>query len=84
MTLPKHWDLRALYLLLVRCHQMHKDEQVATVRLHGIIRLYQDALREAEKRQQENGDLKQTIKDLKDEMDSNEVKWAVREKQLTM
>ena len=84
MTLPKHWDLRGLYLLLVRYHQMHKDEQAATVSLHKNTRLYQDALRKAEKRQHEIGDLKQTIEDLKDEMDSNEVKWAVREKQLTM
>lgn len=80
----KHWDLRALYLLLTRYHQMHKDEQAATVNLHEKTKLYQDAVRRAEKRQQEIGDLKQTIEDLKDEMDSNEVKWAVREKQLTM
>ena len=84
MTLPKHWDLRALYLLLVRYHQMHKDEQTAAVSLHKSNRLYQDALRKAEKLQQENFDLKQTIENLKDEMDSNEVKWAIREKQLTM
>ena len=84
MTLPKHWDLRALYLLLTRYHQMHKDEQAATVNLHEKTRLHQDALRKAEKRQQEISDLKQTIDDLKDEMDSNEVKWAVREKHLTM
>jgi septation ring formation regulator EzrA len=84
MTLPKHWDLRALYLLLTRYHQMHKDEQAATVTLHEKTRLYQDALRKVEKRQQEIGDLKRIIEDIKDEMDSNEVKWAVREKQLTM
>jgi hypothetical protein len=84
MALPQHWDLRALYLLLTRYHQMHKDEQAATVNLHEKTRLYQDALRKAEKRQQELGHLKQTVEDLKDEMDSNEVKWAVREKQLTM
>jgi len=63
---------------------MHKDEQAATVSLHEKTRLFQDALRKAEKRQQEIGELNQTIEDLKDEMDSNEVKWAVREKQLTM
>ena len=63
---------------------MHKDEQAATVSLHEKTRLYQDALRKAEKRHEEIGDLKQTIEDLRDEMDSNEVKWAVREKQLTM
>lgn len=84
MTLRKHWDLRALYLLLTRYHQMHKDEQAATVTLHEKTRLYQDALRKVEKRQQEIGDLKRIIEDIKDEMDSNEVKWAVREKQLTM
>lgn len=80
----KHWDLRALYLLLTRYHQMHKDEQAATVNLLEKTKLYQDALRRAEKRQQEIGELKQNIDDLKDEMDSNEVKWTVREKQLTM
>jgi septation ring formation regulator EzrA len=84
MTPSKHWDLRALYLLLTRYHQMHKDEQAATVSLHEKTRLYQDALRKVEKRQQEIGDLKRIIEDIKDEMDSNEVKWAVREKQLTM
>ena len=63
---------------------MHKDEQAATVNLHEKTKLYQDALRKAERRQQEIGELKQTIEDLKDEMDSNEVKWVVREKQLTM
>lgn len=63
---------------------MHKDEQAATVTLHEKTRLYQDALRKVEKRQQEIGDLKRIIEDIKDEMDSNEVKWAVREKQLTM
>jgi predicted RNase H-like nuclease len=63
---------------------MHKDEQAATVSLHEKTRLYQDALRKVEKRQQEIGDLKRIIEDIKDEMDSNEVKWAVREKQLTM
>ena len=63
---------------------MHKDEQAATVSLHEKTKLHQDALRRAEKRQQEIGELKRTIEDLKDEMDSNEVKWAVREKQLTM
>ena len=63
---------------------MHKDEQAATVSLHEKTRLYQDALRKAEKRHDEIGVLKQTIEDLRDEMDSNEVKWAVREKQLTM
>ena len=81
---PKHWDLRALYLLLTRYHQMHKDEQAATVSLHEKTKLYQDALRKAEKRQQDIGGLKQIIEDLKDKMDSDEVKWAVREKQLTM
>lgn len=84
MTVPKHWDLRALYLLLTRYHQMHKDEQAATVNLHEKTRLYQDALRKAEKRQEEIADLKQIIEELKDEMDSNEVKWAIREKHLTM
>lgn len=63
---------------------MHKDEQAATVSLHEKTKLYQDAVRRAEKRQQEIGELKRAIEDLKDEMDSNEVKWAVREKQLTM
>jgi len=63
---------------------MHKDEQAATVSLHEKTKLYQDALRRAEKRQNEIGELKQTIEDLKDEMDSKEVKWAVREKQLTL
>ena len=63
---------------------MHKDEQAATVSLHEKTRLYQDALRKAEMRQEEIGDLKQTIEDLKDDMDSNEVKWAIREKHLTM
>jgi len=63
---------------------MHKDEQAATVSLLEKTKLYQDALRRAEKRQQEIGELKQTIEDLKDEMDSKEVKWAVREKQLTL
>jgi len=63
---------------------MHKDEQAATVTLLEKTKLYQDALRRAEKRQQEIGELKQTIEDLKDEMDSKEVKWAVREKQLTL
>jgi hypothetical protein len=84
MKLSKHWDLRALYLLLTRYHQMHKDEQAATVSLHEKTRLYQDALRKVEIRQEEIGDLKQTIEDLKDDMDSNEVKWAIREKHLTM
>jgi hypothetical protein len=63
---------------------MHKEEQAATANFHEKTKLYQDALRRAERRQQEIGELKQTIEDLKDEMDSNEVKWAVREKQLTM
>lgn len=63
---------------------MHKDEQAATVTLLEKTKLYQDTLRRAEKRQQEIGELKQTIEDLKDEMDSKEVKWAVREKQLTL
>lgn len=63
---------------------MHKDEQAATVNLHEKTRLYQDALRKAEKRQEEIADLKQIIEELKDEMDSNEVKWAIREKHLTM
>jgi chromosome segregation ATPase len=84
MTSSKHWDLRALYLLLTRYQQMHKDEQAATVSLHERTKLYQDAVRRAEKRQQEIQDLKQTIEDLKDEIDSNEVKSAIREKQLTM
>ena len=84
MTLPKHWDLRALYLLLTRYHQMHKEEQAATVTLHEKTRLHQDALRKAEMRLQEIADLQQTIEDLKDEMDSNEVKRVVREKHLTM
>jgi len=84
MTLLKHWDLRALYLLLTRYHQMHKDEQAATVSLLEKTRLYQDALRKAEMRLQEIADLQQTIEDLKDEMDSNEVKRVVREKHLTM
>ena len=82
--ISKHWDLRALYLLLTRYHQMHKDEQAATVSLHEKTKLYQDALRRAEKRQQEIAELKQTIEDLKDEMHSNEFQWAVREKQLSM
>ena len=63
---------------------MHKDEQAATVSLHEKTKLYQDALRKAEKRHQEIGELKQTIEDLRDKIDANEVKWAVREKQLTM
>jgi hypothetical protein len=63
---------------------MHKDEQAATVSLLEKTKLYQDALRKVEKRQQEIGELKQTIEGLKDEIDSNEVKWAVREKQLAM
>lgn len=63
---------------------MHKDEQAATVSLHEKAKLHQDALRRVEKGQQEIGELKQTIEDLKDEMDSNEVKSAVQEKQLTM
>jgi len=79
----KHWDLRALYLLLIRYHQMHKDEQAATVSLLEKTKLYQDALRRAEKRQQEISGLKQNIEDLNDKMESNEVRWAVREKQLT-
>jgi hypothetical protein len=62
---------------------MHKDEQEATVTLHEKTKLYQDALRRAEKRQQEIADLKQTIDDLGDKMESNEVQWALREKQLT-
>jgi hypothetical protein len=82
--ISKHWDLRALYLLLIRYHQMHKDEQAATVNLHEKTKLYQDALRRAERRQQEIAELEQTIEDLRDEMESKEVKWAVREKQLTM
>lgn len=82
-TPEEHWDLRALYLLLIRYHQMHKDEQAATVSLHEKTKLYQDALRRAEKRQQELSGLKQTIEDLSDKMESNEVQWAVREKQLT-
>jgi hypothetical protein len=79
----EHWDLRALYLLLIRYHQMHKDEQAATVTLHEKTKLYQDALRRVEKRQQDIADLKQTIDDLSDKMESNEVQWALREKQLT-
>jgi hypothetical protein len=63
---------------------MHKDEQAATVCLHEKTKLYQDALRKAERRQQEIAELKQTIEDLKDEMHSNEFQWAVREKQLSM
>jgi hypothetical protein len=63
---------------------MHKDEQAATVSLHEKTKLYQDALRKVEKRQQEISELKQTIEDLRDKIDANEVKWAVREKQLTM
>jgi hypothetical protein len=63
---------------------MHKDEQAATVSLHEKTKLYQDALRKVEKRQQEINELKQTIEDLRDKIDANEVKWAVREKQLTM
>jgi hypothetical protein len=62
---------------------MHKDEQAATVTLHEKTKLYQDALRRAEKRQQEIADLQQTIDDLSDKMESNEVQWALREKQLT-
>ena len=62
---------------------MHKDEQAATVALHEKTKLYQDALRRAEKRQQEIADLQQTIDDLSDKMESNEVQWALREKQLT-
>ncbi|KAH9072955.1 hypothetical protein EDB83DRAFT_2313075 [Lactarius deliciosus] len=82
-TPEEHWDLRALYLLLIRYHQMHKDEQAATVSLHEKTKHYQDALRRAEKRQQEIAELKQTIEDLNDKMESNEVQRAVREKQLT-
>jgi hypothetical protein len=63
---------------------MHKDEQAATVSLHEKTKLYQDALRRAEKRQHEIGELEQAIEDLKDEIDSKEVKWAVREKQMTL
>jgi hypothetical protein len=63
---------------------MHKDEQAATVSLHEKTKLCQDALRKVEKRQREVEELKQIIEDLKDKMDSNEVKWTVREKQLTM
>jgi hypothetical protein len=62
---------------------MHKDEQAVTVTLHEKTKLYQDALRRAEKRQQEIAGLKQTLEDLSDKMESNEVQWAVREKQLT-
>jgi predicted ATPase with chaperone activity len=62
---------------------MHKDEQAATVTLHEKTKLYQDALRRVEKRQQDIADLKQTIDDLSDKMESNEVQWALREKQLT-
>ena len=62
---------------------MHKDEQAATVSLHEKTKLFQDALRRAEKRQQEITGLKQTIEDLNDKMESNEVQWALREKQLT-
>ena len=81
--ISQHWDLRALYLLLIRYHQMHKDEQAATVTLHEKTKLYQDALRRAEKRQQEITELKENIEDLNDKMESNEVQWALREKQLT-
>jgi len=63
---------------------MHKDEQAATVNLHEKAKLYQDALRRVDKRQQEIGELKQIIEDLKDKMESDEVQRAVREKQLTM
>ena len=63
---------------------MHKDEQVATVSLYKKTRLYQDALCKEEKGQQEIGDLKQTLESLEDVMESNEVKWAVREKHLNM
>jgi hypothetical protein len=63
---------------------MHKDEQAATVSLHEKTRLYQDAVRRAEKRHQEIGELKQIIEDLTDKIDSNEVKWAVKERQLVM
>lgn len=62
---------------------MHKDEQAATVNLHEKTKLYQDALRRAEKRQQEISGLKQAVEDLNDKMESNEVQWALREKQLT-
>ena len=62
---------------------MHKDEQAATVTLHEKTKLYQDALRRAEKRQQEIAELKENIEDLNDKMESNEVQWALREKQLT-
>ena len=62
---------------------MHKDEQAATVTLHEKTKLYQDALRRAEKRQQEITELKENIEDLNDKMESNEVQWALREKQLT-
>jgi hypothetical protein len=51
--------------------------------LHEKTKLYQDALRRAEKRQQDIAGLKQTIDDLSDKMESNEVQWALREKQLT-
>jgi cell division protein FtsB len=37
----------------------------------------------ADRRQQEIGELKENIDDLKDEMALKEVKWAVRERQLT-
>jgi hypothetical protein len=62
---------------------MHKDEQAATVNLHEKTKLFQDALRRAEKRQQDISGLEQTIEDLNDKMESNEVQWALREKQLT-
>jgi predicted RNase H-like nuclease len=63
---------------------MHKDEQAATVSLHEQTRLYQDAVRRAEKRQQEISELKQIVEDLTDKIDSNEVKWAVKERQLVL
>ena len=66
---------------------MHKDEQATTVGLYEKTKLYQDALRWAEKRQHEIGELEQATEDLKDEMDSKEVKegkWAVWEKQTTL
>jgi hypothetical protein len=48
--------------------------------------LYYDTLlgARADKRQQEIGELKENIDDLKDEMALKEVKWAIRERQLTM
>jgi hypothetical protein len=82
--ISKHCDLRALYLLLINYHhQRHKDERGVIVSPHEKIKLSQDALCTAERCEQGIAELKQTIEDLRDGIASKEVKWTVREKQLT-